>query len=239
MAGSDFFLLTPQKVALLLEQTREPYERRVLFLSLLGLEMSRRGARSLPCLVGGGAVELYTRGNYATTDLDLLVLDQQTFRDVLEDWGFLPVAQGSRVLYGESMDILVENLGGTFPEVGDGLARAPLRRIEVRLLDDEGSDAEGTVAAFEVLHPEDLILDRLLSAKHWASSPLDSEEMQWATALLVIGMEGAIRPFDYGYLQERAIREGLTELLDQAIGRAGAIAGRDQRVSDDEGGVKR
>jgi len=63
--------------------------------------------------------------------------------------------------------------------------------------------------------------------------------MQWATALLVIGMEGAIRPFDYGYLQERAIREGLTELLDQAIGRAGAIAGRDQRVSDDEGGVKR
>ena len=63
-----------------------------------------------PILVGGGAVEFYTTGGYATQDVDLVVFDPQPVEAVLAASGFIKV---DRYWHAADCDLLVELPGKT------------------------------------------------------------------------------------------------------------------------------
>ncbi len=106
-----------------------------------------------PILVGGSAVEFYTRGTCKSLDIDLLA-DRDALVRVLEDMGFSKI--GRHWFY--TKDIGIEIVGNS-PEG---------RRVNEVL-------HEGKL--IRVLSIEDLIVDRLNACKHWKSQ-YDCEQAQ-------------------------------------------------------------
>lgn len=106
-----------------------------------------------PILVGGSAVEFYTRGTCKSIDIDLLA-DRNSLIPVLEKMGFSKL--GRHWFY--TKDIGIEIVG----ESAEG------RRVHEVL-------HEGKL--IRVLGIEDLIVDRLNACKHWKSQ-YDCEQAQ-------------------------------------------------------------
>lgn len=69
-----------------LESDAEPYQRIRSFAALLARE-STLGSEGLT-VVGGSALEIYTTGDYASDDVDLLVENRERVERVLRVWGF-------------------------------------------------------------------------------------------------------------------------------------------------------
>lgn len=106
-----------------------------------------------PILVGGSAVEFYTRGTCKSLDLDLLA-DRDSLVQILEKMGFSKM--GRHWFYTKDIGIEI---------VGDS---AEGRRINEIV--HEGK-------TIRVLSIEDLIVDRLNACKHWKSQ-YDCEQAQ-------------------------------------------------------------
>ncbi len=106
-----------------------------------------------PVLVGGSAVEFYTRGTCKSIDIDLLA-DRDSLEKVLEKMGFSKI--GRHWFY--TKDIGIEIVG----ESPEG------RRVNEVL-------HEGKL--IRILSIEDLIVDRLNACKHWKSQ-YDCEQAQ-------------------------------------------------------------
>ena len=106
-----------------------------------------------PILVGGSAVELYTRGTCKSIDLDLLA-DRNSLVKVLEEMGFSKI--GRHWFFTKDIGIEI---------VGDSTEG---RRVNEIL-------HEGKL--IRVLSIEDLIVDRLNACKHWKSQ-YDCEQAQ-------------------------------------------------------------
>lgn len=106
-----------------------------------------------PVLVGGSAVEFYTRGTCKSIDIDLLA-DRDSLEKVLEKMGFSKI--GRHWFY--TKDVGIEIVG----ESTEG------RRVNEIL-------HEGKL--IRILSIEDLIVDRLNACKHWKSQ-YDCEQTQ-------------------------------------------------------------
>jgi hypothetical protein len=106
-----------------------------------------------PILVGGSAVEFYTRGTCRSLDIDLLA-DRDSLGRVLEEMGFSKI--GRHWFYTKDIGIEI---------VGDS---AEGQRVNEIL-------HEGKL--IRVLSIEDLIVDRLNACKHWKSQ-YDCEQAQ-------------------------------------------------------------
>lgn len=106
-----------------------------------------------PILVGGSAVEFYTRGTCKSIDIDLLA-DRDSLEKVLEKMGFSKI--GRHWFY--TKDVGIEVVG----ESPEG------RRVNEVL-------HEGKL--IRILSIEDLIVDRLNACKHWKSQ-YDCEQAQ-------------------------------------------------------------
>lgn len=72
------------RAALRLESA--PYRRVQAFVAMLG-EESGLGVDGLT-VVGGSALEIYTRGDYVSDDIDLVASDRRRLEDALRSWGF-------------------------------------------------------------------------------------------------------------------------------------------------------
>jgi hypothetical protein len=70
----------------ILESELESYQRNRSFAALLARE-SGLGSEGLT-VVGGSALEIYTTGDYASDDIDLLVEHRDRVEEVLRSWGF-------------------------------------------------------------------------------------------------------------------------------------------------------
>lgn len=116
--------------------------------AVLSEALERAGATA-PVLVGGGAVEVYTRGAYTTHDLDFVAATSKTLARTLASLGF---ASDGRHWVHDELALIVE-----FPS--SVLAPAESVSIEV----------DGT--ELRVISVEDLIVDRLASWKHWSWDP--------------------------------------------------------------------
>ncbi len=106
-----------------------------------------------PILVGGSAVEFYTRGTCRSLDIDLLA-DRDSLGRVLEEMGFSKI--GRHWFYTKDIGIEI---------VGD-----PAEGQRVNEILHEGK-------LIRVLSIEDLIVDRLNACKHWKSQ-YDCEQAQ-------------------------------------------------------------
>ena len=113
----------------------------------------RLSGNKKPILVGGSAVEFYTRGTCKSIDIDLLG-DRDSLVKLFDDLGFSKI--GRHWFY--TKDIGIEIVGSS----------AEGRRVNEVL-------HEGKI--IRIISIEDLIVDRLNACKHWKSQ-YDCEQAQ-------------------------------------------------------------
>ena len=169
----------------------DPRRRRLIALAILTERLSVDNIT--PILVGGGAVEFYTAGGYATTDMDLALPACEEVNTAFDELGFEKVG---RYWVREDIDLLFE-------------APAPA--------DLPGEDAPRTVVeidgmAVTIIGVDDLIMDRLRAWVHWKSS----EDKRWTKRLAQLYKD----QINWDYLRSRAESipqelEAIQELFDE------------------------
>ncbi len=118
----------------------------------------------IPVVVGGLAVEVYTRGQYTTLDIDLVMQGRDLARDILGQPGFL---QEGRHWYHPELEVALEIPGAVLEDADPG------RIIKINLPSGRHLYLIGI---------EDIILDRLRACIRWRSSS-DSE---WGLRMLKV-----------------------------------------------------
>lgn len=129
-----------------------------------------------PIIVGGLSVEIYTRSDYTTRDIDFVSDGYETISEVLKELGF--TKENSRHFYYEDIDISVE-----FP---DNHLAGDYNKIQKVQIDDNDNYVY-------VISLEDIINDRLRAAVNWNSS----EDIKWGFTLLSRNFDSV--DFDYLY----------------------------------------
>lgn len=172
-----------------LKSERDPFKRRLYFLGLLTKTLKQNGVEAI--LVGGEAIDVYTAGTFSTADIDLVVDNKTTTEKLLNRFGFGKKANG--LWFNQDLVIVVQVI--TNPYSGDP---EKLRKFKVK-------DYELRVAA-----PEDLIQNRLYSAKFWKSNP--QRDMEESIALLRIFADS----IDNSYLDTIAKENDITDYLAKA-----------------------
>jgi hypothetical protein len=118
----------------------------------------------VPVVVGGLAVEIYTRGQYTTLDIDLVTQRRDLARDTLTNLGFL---QEGRHWYHPVLDVAIEIPS----EVLEGADREKIIKIHLP-----------SGRYLYVIGIEDIILDRLRACVHWRSS----SDCEWGLRMLKV-----------------------------------------------------
>ena len=142
----------------------EPRRRRLLALGLLTERLAKRGIE--PILVGGAALEFYTAGGYATTDVDLAMTASKEVHAVFAALGF---EREGRYWHHAELDLLFE-------------APAP-----AGLPGEDSPRTETSVDGLRivVIGIEDLLIDRLRAWVHWNSD----EDGRWVRRLAFLYSE--------------------------------------------------
>ena len=122
-------------------------ERTLRVAALLSETLSAAGSH--PVLVGGGAVEVYTRSAFTTHDLDFVAAVNDDAERAMASMGF--EREGRHWIHPE-LGLVVE-----FP----GTVLGPARAVSI--------DVDGT--ELRIISVEDLIVDRLASWKYWGWDP--------------------------------------------------------------------
>jgi hypothetical protein len=172
-----------------LKQEEDLFKRRILFLAFLSEKLKENGVDSI--LVGGQAIDLYTAGTFATADIDLLVNNKKSVTEkLLNKFGF---GKQDAIWINRDLNIVIQIIPE--PYSGD-LGR--LRKFKVK-------EYELKVAA-----PEDLIVNRLYSAKFWKSNP--QRDLEEAMSLLKIFSDS----IDNAYLDDQAKKNNIEDILTEA-----------------------
>ena len=177
------------EIAGILSRYADKTDRSSMFLGFFS-EAYKKLSGKYPVLVGGGAVEVYTRGGYVTGDLDLLC-DASIACEILKEWGFSHVAS-SRTFFRPELDLYVELLGAQDVN-GDPEATS---RVETILV--------GDTMLFGIVSLEDLVVDRVLAYVHWGHR----ESALWAQIMIKGGLASEER------IDTEYIRRKLSELED-------------------------
>lgn len=172
-----------------LREERDSFKRKILFLGLLAKKLKQNGVEVI--LVGGQAIDLYTAGTFSTTDIDLLVDDKIIAEKLLNRFGFGKEATG--LWLNKDLVIVVQVISQSYS--GDS---EKLRKFKVK-------DYELRVAA-----PEDLIQNRLYSAKFWKSNT--QRDMEESITLLRIFADS----IDNSYLDKLAKENDIEDYLAKA-----------------------
>jgi hypothetical protein len=168
------------EVGRILTSTSKKYERILYFSALLARESG-----SPLIVVGGSAIEVYTRGEYVSGDLDLRA-DRAAVHAVLKKWGF---EDRGRLWTRSDWQLAVDI-------VGDEYSGDPYRSTTV-------STPFGPVRVAVV---EDLLVKRLAAAKHWqVPEALEEADLLW---------RGYHDEVDTAYLESQAVTYHVTDLLD-------------------------
>jgi hypothetical protein len=118
----------------------------------------------MPVVVGGLAVEIYTRGQYTTLDIDIVMKRRDLAGDTLALLGF---SKEGRHWYHPELEVAIE-----IP--GDELEEADRNKI-IKIHLQSGRH-------LYVIGIEDIILDRLRACVHWHSS----SDCEWGLRMLKV-----------------------------------------------------
>jgi len=141
--------------------------------------------------VGGEAIDLYTAGNFATSDIDLVVDNKTITEKLLNKFGF--GKQGNQLWLNSDLNIIVQVIDKSYSGDSSRLKKFRVKNYELK------------VAA-----PEDLIQNRLYSAKFWKSNP--QRDMEQSIALLGIFSDS----IDDTYLDKLAKEHDIVDYLNKA-----------------------
>lgn len=139
-----------------------PTKKKLLFLAWLTKRLKETGSSTMPILVGGGAVAVYTGGNYATADIDIIYGNTKALNDILLPEGF---QKEGRYWYNDEIDIVLEAPSGP----------PPVRTTPI-VIESE---------TVYVTSLEEIIIDRLNSYKYGRNK----EDLVWAQTMFGLAVE--------------------------------------------------
>lgn len=172
-----------------IKEERDLFRRRILFLGVLTSKLKENSVDAI--LVGGEAIDLYTAGNFATSDIDLVVDNKTITEKLLNKFGF--GKQGNQLWLNSDLNIIVQVIYKSYSGDSSRLKKFRVKNYELK------------VAA-----PEDLIQNRLYSAKFWKSNP--QRDMEQSIALLGIFADS----IDDTYLDKLAKEHDIADYLNKA-----------------------
>lgn len=170
--------MTPEerlgRLAALAHENNGP-RRRMVALAIVSDRLREIGRE--PILVGGGALEFYTAGGYATGDIDLALSHGQDVDDAFSDLGF---KKEGRFWIRDDLELYFE-------------APAPAGL--------PGEDAPRTIIDVEgmtvvIIGLDDLLMDRVRAWVHWKSA----EDHRWSVHLAALYADRV----NWDYLYSRA-----------------------------------
>ncbi len=152
------------------------FQRTIYIISIITPKLEEKGYKV--AIIGGSAVEFYTRDWYSTGDIDLAISkDRRKDLDkILKQLGFSSMG---RMWVREDLNLYIEAPG----DIQD-LSFERLTKVETDI---------GTAY---VLGLEDILLDRLAAAKHWQS------ESDWEQALQIASI--FFNEIDWDYLKQKS-----------------------------------
>lgn len=167
---------------------RDQFNRKLLFIAYLFERLGERGVTTY--LVGGQAVELYTGGQFTTGDIDITSTDRKATVKLLEAMKFVKTGM---IWLREGFGIAVQ-IVGNYPSATEKSRTIEIAGVKVN-----------------VVGVEDLIINRLVSAKFWRSNPkLDLEEAR-------VLWNGFKESLDAKYLRKGASDEHVSDYLGSVI----------------------
>ena len=172
-----------------LKEEKDLFRRRIYFLAFLTSKLSDKGVDAI--IVGGQAIDLYTAGTFATSDIDLLVDNKKVTEIFLNKFGFKKQANG--LWFNRELVILIHVISESYNGDASRLRKIGVKKYELK------------VAA-----PEDLIANRLYSVKFWRSNP--KLELEQSVALLKLFSDS----IDNKYLDQVAKRDSTKDILAEA-----------------------
>lgn len=164
-------LIEKAKEQLLGLQSKQQFERMLKVTAILTSLLQEKKLR--PVIVGGLAVEIYTRSDYTTADIDLIISNREAANSILLELGF--VKEG-RHWYHEELSVSIEIPNDILVDADDD------KVIELSL--------NGGLKVF-VIGIEDIILDRLRACIHWRSS----SDCEWGKRMFLIHFERLDIPY--------------------------------------------
>ena len=178
-----------------LQDESDSQRRRLIALGLLTRELAAYGI--VPILVGGGALEFYTAGGYATKDMDLALPAAPEVDAAFAELGF---EKEGRYWYHIDLDLLFE------APAPAGLPGEEAPRTEVEI------DGLRVV----IIGIEDLLIDRLRAWVHRISD----EDGRWTRRLALLYLDR----IDWRYVRERTSKiaeeaEALDKIEREAFSR--------------------
>lgn len=181
-----------------IKKIKDEAKKRAYFMALLTKEIEKNGGKP-PIIVGGEALEIYTQGNYTTGGIDLKA-EKEILEKILKKWKFQKIG---RIWFSKALDIYIDWQGEKLDEGEEGEKR--VNRIII------GKNLE-----INLISIEDLIIDRLASAKFWK----DSDSFMWAKVLLEV-KKATDKEIDLKYLKKRAklakVEDFLKKLLKKGL----------------------
>jgi hypothetical protein len=135
-----------ERVKRVILATEDPTERKIRFMALLTSSLPKGKVR--PVLAGGSAIEVYLDGTLRTGDMDV-VYNIKALEEVLKAWRFA-LGGGLRAWANEELGLAVDMVGEDF--------NGSYERVTTITTDYGPATIMGI---------EDLIVNRLASAKFW------------------------------------------------------------------------
>jgi hypothetical protein len=161
------------------------FQRTIYVMSVLTPRLEERGVKAV--VVGGAAVEFYTRDWYATGDIDLAVNKgkRKELGEVLEVMGLKKIG---RMWVREDLSLYIEAPG----DIAD---------IDI----DKVTRIETDAGFAYVIGLEDIVFDRIQAAEHWKSES-DKEQAIRMAAMFY-------EEIDWKYLLNKCVEEGSEKML--------------------------
>jgi hypothetical protein len=137
------------------------FQRTIFVMSILTPKLEDEGV--LAVVVGGAAVEFYTRDWYATGDIDLAINkgERKNLGKILEEMGFAPMG---RMWVREELGLYIEAPG------------------DVKDIDPKKVTKVDTDSGYAyIIGLEDIIFDRIQAAEHWKSTSDQEQAIRMAS----------------------------------------------------------
>lgn len=147
----------------------------------------------MPVIVGGLAVEIYTRNEYTTADIDLVLSDKEVANDLLLELSF---EKEGRYWYHPVLGISIEIPGSVLEDADHE------KIIKVNLPSGKH---------MYVIGIEDIILDRLRACVHWRSA----SDWEWGFRMY----QTHLNKLDVDYMRKRAEDDLASEKLNDWLSR--------------------
>ncbi len=171
------------------EEIERGFQRDLYVMSILTEKLEEKGIT--PVVIGGAAVEFYTRDWYSTGDIDLAIdkSKRDEFHEVMKEFDF---EKEGRMWTREDLNLYVEIPG------------------DINDIDEERlTEVETEAGRAYVIGLEDIIFDRIQAAEHWESKSDREQAVRIGASFY--------DEIDWDHVRKRCEEELSEEMLDKVL----------------------